>query len=166
MRDCDCILFLCSVNLVSFAQSYNDNFDPARSNVMFSPPGGNPTSGLLPPPGDGGVSNVANGVKNGDQSGANPPVPTGTATTNNPGPEEGSYFSHKTLSPRQRVNLLVNEGTVSVGGITGTKGTRVALTFEPDQLTDNQSSQIEGILGAGTFSSSKPIKILLYLSRR
>jgi len=153
------LLFLA---MPAFAQSYNDNYDPARSNVTLYPPGDNPTEGVPPPPGSvnpGGANPlagaVAPAVTPGDQPSNWNPVPTGTESTN---PQYGTYFGHQNQSFRSRVNLLVNRGSQIVNGATVDRGTRVALTFQPDELTDSQRSQVEGILnlGAGGLAGNQP----------
>jgi hypothetical protein len=136
------ILLLSMTVAAASAQSYNDNYDPARSNVTFIPPGADPSQGLPPSPGSGGSNNVAT-VTPGDQPGTNPPVPTGTATTN---PQYGTYFNHQPQSFRSRVNLLVSRGTQTVNGVSVNRGTRVALTFQPDEIPDSKRSQIEGLV--------------------
>lgn len=130
-----------------FAQAYNDNYDPARSNVMFYPPSSNPTQGVLPPPGSGEISP---GVTPGDLRTSKPPVPSGSSSTK---PQYGTYFEHQSQSFRSRVNLLVSRGQQTINGTSADRGTRVALTFQPDEIPDSKRSQIEGLLGGQSFSN-------------
>ena len=74
-------------------------------------------------------------------------MPTGSSSTQNPGPQLGTYFGHKGQNIKSRVNLLVSRGTQTVNGASVNRGTRVALTFQPDQLTSRQRSQIASSLG-------------------
>ncbi len=140
------VLWLNMAVISALAQSYNDNVDIARPNVTFYPPAGSPTQALPPPPGSGDPRQGAMPapVTPGDPTTSKPPVPTGQSTTV---PQYGTYFQHDSQNIRSRVNLLVNRGTQTVNNTSVNRGTRVALTFQPDQLTDSQRGQVEGLIG-------------------
>jgi hypothetical protein len=130
-------LFLWSIQLPSFAQGSNSLANLTNTNGRYAPAGITPSQGLPPPPGNGSSSAP---VTPGDGSWVN--VPTGRPTSN---PVSGTNLQTEYLAPHSRINLLFNDN--------GT--TKVALTFQPDQLTDSQTRQIQGIVG-GTIFSTQP----------
>ena len=107
--------------------------------AVYMPPGQSPNQGALPPPGDGPKqAPVIPGDYYPNQTyinQTNTNVPTGKTVST---PQYGTNFNNQDEKRRSRINLFMSEG----------RGTRTVLTFEPDQLTDEQRGTVMGILGA------------------
>ncbi|HEY9678116.1 MAG TPA: hypothetical protein V6C76_08900 [Drouetiella sp.] len=97
-----------------------------------------------------GSGDTPNPVTPGDTIGP-PPVPSGSADTTT-----GNSFPNGVGRDRTVVYVMRQ----SNGGALGTnRGNRMAMTIRPDQLSSDQISQVQGVLGANLLSGDQVIQV-------